>query len=235
MSDEQTTYQRLAARFEPGEHKTKTIGGNGLTYVDGETVISRMNAVLGYDGWSFEVGQVNVLEREVWATGKLTVYSGERTIVREQAGGQIINRTRAGEIIELSNDIKGAITDCLKKCATLVGVGLYLYDPDERREVAAEMAAAKRTGGAPKPTPITDKARDSAVLTGAAPRPAISKERFDLEKAYRDGMTYADSIGLTPEDLDVATLDDAALREVVAALREQCRFVLAEKKKGATA
>lgn len=165
---EQTTYERLAARFQASEHKTKTIGGTGLTYVDGETVISRLNEVLGFDGWSFEVGQVNVLEDEVWATGKLTVYVGDRVIVREQAGGQIINRTRGvparpyvpadgdrpeqpavpaqkGQVIELSNDIKGAITDCLKKCATLVGVGLYLYDPEARREVADEMRADKRS------------------------------------------------------------------------------------------
>lgn len=209
MSD-QTTYERLAARFEPGEHKTKTIGGTGLTYVDGETVVTRLNEVLGFDGWSFEVTDVTVLEDEVYARGRLTVYVGERTVIREQAGGQIINRTRSiparpaqeadgdrpaipaqpaqkGQIIELSNDIKGAITDCLKKCATLVGVGLYLYDPVERAEVKAEMDAARRSGSqrpnqpapsGPRPTPSSPDGASSTAAgsneakTPPAPKPA---------------------------------------------------------------
>src|SRR3954471_21688294 len=87
-----SVYSRLAARFPAAAHKTKTIGGTGLTYVDGETVISRLNEELGLDGWSFEVKGITVLEDEVWAQGRLTVYLGERAIVREQAGGQIINR-----------------------------------------------------------------------------------------------------------------------------------------------
>jgi hypothetical protein len=158
MSDN-GVYQRLAARFPAEAHKTKTIGGTSLTYVDGEMVVSRLNEELGLDGWSFEVKDIHVLENEVWALGRITVYQEGRTLVREQAGGQIINRKRTGEIIELSNDIKGAVTDCLKKCATLVGVGLYLYDPVERREVEQEMKEAKRQPKAPakEPTPITDR------------------------------------------------------------------------------
>src|SRR3954470_21510444 len=89
-----SVYSRLAARFPATAHKTKTIGGTGLTYVDGETVILRLNEELGLDGWSFEVKGITVLEDEVWAQGRLTVYLGDRTIVREQAGGQIIKRKR---------------------------------------------------------------------------------------------------------------------------------------------
>lgn len=188
-----STYDRLAARFAASDHKTKTISGTGLTYVDGETVVTRLNEVLGFDGWSFEVGQINVLEDEVWATGKLTVYSGDRVIVREQVGGQIINRKRGiparpyvpadgdrpeqpavpaqkGDIVELSNDIKGAITDCLKKCATLVGVGLYLYDPVERREVESEMKQSSR----PKAPPDTNAANPTTTGNRAATTPAAS-------------------------------------------------------------
>lgn len=249
MSDP-TTYERLAERFSPAEHKTKTIGGNDLTYVDGETVISRLNATLGFDGWSFETGQINVLENEVWVTGKLTVYVGERTVVREQAGGQIINRTRAGAIIELSNDIKGAVTDCLKKCATLVGVGLYLYDPIERAEVKAEMAAAKR---APRVDPTT-RSRPSAATAApvAASTPAASgagassssttatpapseptalKTKVELVADLKKGMDYARSLGLDPADVDAARMNRAEIEETIDALRAQCREVLAERRK----
>lgn len=230
MSDDMTTYQKLTARCEPADHRTKPAGGRELTYVDGETIVSRLNDVLGYDGWSFEVGQINVLEREVWATGRLTVYTGERTIVREQAGGQIINRTRAGEIVELGNDIKGAVTDCLKKCATLVGVGLYLYDPNERREVEAEMQAAKR---APKPAKLTpdEKVHAAAQVTGAPP--TTMKTKLELVADLQKGMAYARSIGLEPAEHDTSKFTRADFEEVIDALREQCRYVLAERKKQA--
>ena len=205
-SAEPTMYDKLAARFPASAHKTKTIGGTGLTYVDGETVISRLNDALGFDGWSFEVRDVKVLEDEVWALGRMTIYAGALTIVREQAGGQIINRTRGtpaiqarpaipaeddrpeqpaieaqparkGHVIELSNDIKGAITDCLKKCATLAGVALYLYDPSERREVEQEMRQGARpkapatTGAAGPGTPAS---RSATTQTASSAKPTSS-------------------------------------------------------------
>lgn len=248
MSDN-GVYTRLAEHFPASAHKTKPSGGRELIYVDGEMVVSRLNESLGFDGWSFEVGQVNVLEDEVWVTGKLTVYSGDRVVVREQAGGQIINRTRGiparpyvpadgdrpeqpavaaqkGQIVELGNDIKGAITDCLKKCATLVGVGLYLFDAAERREVEQEMREAKRQ---PK---TTQKVEDSAKLTGAAPTP-IDTARVQLVTALNEGVAYAASIGLTFTPPDVKTLSNAELAGLVEGLREQCRQVLAERKKKA--
>jgi hypothetical protein len=52
--------------------------------------------------------------------------------MREQWGSQKIKRGRGnGTILDLGFDFKGATTDCLKKCATLVGVGLYLTRKDE--------------------------------------------------------------------------------------------------------
>jgi hypothetical protein len=210
-----TTYQRLSERFPVEAHKTKSIGGRDLIYVDGEMVVSKLNEVLGFDGWSFEIGQITVLEDEVWATGKLTVYSGGRVIVREQAGGQIINRTRGiparpaqeadgerpyvpaqpaqkGQVIELANDIKGAVTDCLKKCATLVGVGLYLYDPVERRELDAEMREAKRGGPKGPGTASTSSARTTA------PSPTAAAQAVDPKVDAAARMTGATPTPIKP-------------------------------------
>ncbi len=222
-----STYEQLAARFHASAHKTKTIGGRDLTYVDGEMVISRLNEVLGLAGWAFEVGQIQVLEKEVWATGTLTVYTRDGAVVRQQAGGQIINRTRAGEIIELSNDIKGAVTDCLKKCATLVGVGLYLYDPSERREVEQEMREAKKVGSKPAPQP--SKQDKAAVVTGADP--TVLKTKLELIADLQRGLEYARSLGLDPDAVDGTKLNRAQLEDTIGALRDQCRYALAERKK----
>lgn len=207
MSDN-GVYEQPAEHFPASAHKTKSIGGANLTYVDGEMVVSRLNEVLGVGGWSFEVKDIKVLEDEVWALGRITVYGPDRTIVREQAGGQIINRKRGtpatpyrpaqpadgdrpaipaveaqpaikGDIIELSNDIKGAITDCLKKCATLIGVGLYLFNPTERREVEQAMQEAKRQPQRPAPP---KSVADAAVLTGAEPTPIKSQSTAPEKK-----------------------------------------------------
>ncbi|MBW2014490.1 MAG: hypothetical protein JRI69_12010 [Deltaproteobacteria bacterium] len=35
-----------------------------------------------------------------------------------------------GEMVSLADDLKAAATDAIKKCATLMGVGLHLYSSD---------------------------------------------------------------------------------------------------------
>ncbi len=221
MSDN-GVYQQLAARFDAGDHKTKTIGGTTLTYVDGEMVVSRLNEVLGLGGWSFEVKDVKVLENEVWALGRITVYGPDRTIVREQAGGQIINRKRSGEIIELGNDIKGAITDCLKKCGTLLGVGLYLYDPVERKEVEQDMREAKRNPQ-PKPAAEPTPIRDAAVITGANP------ERAENVKNVQKVMRMALAEGIAFEDCNPSAMTDEALQAFGKELADKVRAARAAK------
>jgi len=233
-------YERLADRFPADAHKTRKQGSSDLVYVTGEMVIERLNLVLGFDGWSFEVKAVTVLEDEVWASGRLTVYTTDRTIVREQTGGQIINRMRGtppvlaqaaegdrpavearpavkGSIIEIANDIKGAITDCLKKCATLIGVGAYLYDGDERREVQAEMRAQSRGGNKPTAGP--------PATTDDAPKPMKTKAQLvdDLNR----GIAMAKTLGLDPADVDATTMDRVSIQEVISALAKQIKIVKA--------
>jgi hypothetical protein len=42
----------------------------------------------------------------------------------------ITKAKETGEIISLADDLKAAATDALKKAATLLGVGLHLYNGD---------------------------------------------------------------------------------------------------------
>ena len=50
-------------------------------------------------------------------------------IVKSQFGSSKIKRAReTGEIISLADDLKAAATDAMKKAATLLGIGLQLYD-----------------------------------------------------------------------------------------------------------
>jgi len=97
--------------------------GQTLDYIEASSVIQRLNDVLE-GAWSFEIIEFKIGEEEVFVKGQLTV--GD--IVKQQFGGSQITRKKdSKEIICISDDLKSAASDCLKKCATLFGVGLSLY------------------------------------------------------------------------------------------------------------
>ena len=103
--------------------------GKKLDYIEGHAVIQRLNDAFE-SAWSFEITEHQVLEAvdEVVVVGKFT--AGE--VVKMQFGSSRITRAReSGDMISLSDDLKAAATDALKKCATMLGVGLHLYNRDK--------------------------------------------------------------------------------------------------------
>lgn len=159
-------YEQLSAAFD--RHHTRRSGSAGeLTYVTGEQVVSRLNTVLGFDGWTFRVKEhgVNADADEIWVLGEMVVNSGDMLapITREQFGSQKINRSRSsGTPNDIGFDLKGAATDCLKKCASLIGVGLYLSSKDE-------------VPAATQPTPIRAP-RPTVAPAQVAPDPTIADD-----------------------------------------------------------
>lgn len=143
-------YTALAAPFEVTHHDTR--GGVELTYITGEQCTTRLNTVLGFWRWSFAVlaDGINVEADEAWCRGRLTVRLDDGTeVVREQYGSQKIKRSRTtGAPLDIGFDLKGAATDALKKCASLIGVGLYLSVKEER-------AAPGRRASAPAAQPAS--------------------------------------------------------------------------------
>lgn len=135
MSD---AYEKLS---EPFVTFTDTRGGATFSYITGEQCATRLNTVLQPWNWSFKVKEHGIHHEadECWSLGELTatfVVDGERhTVTREQFGSQKIKRSRAtGTPLDIGFDLKGAATDAMKKCATLIGVGLYLSEKDNPRE-----------------------------------------------------------------------------------------------------
>ena len=100
--------------------------GKMLDYIEGSSVIQRLND--SFDAkWSFEILEHEILENtdEVVVLGKLA--AGD--IAKVQFGSSKITRAKeTGDMISLADDLKAAGTDALKKCATLLGVGLSLYN-----------------------------------------------------------------------------------------------------------
>ena len=100
--------------------------GHAMSYIEGHSVVHRLNEALVGD-WSFKVLEHQVLENEVVVLGELR--TGD--LAKQAFGGSEVTRTREGKVISLADDLKSAATDSLKKAATLLGVGLHLYRPEE--------------------------------------------------------------------------------------------------------
>lgn len=120
-------------------------GGASLTYIPVSEVITRLNKVLGFDGWSYEIIKCerDALDPDfIVAHVRLTVYphGSEYSIVvnKDGFGGQKIKRTKNGDIVDLGDEMKGAVSDALKKAAQALGIGLYLARSEEAMEIEAE-------------------------------------------------------------------------------------------------
>ena len=101
-------------------------------------------------GWSFRVlkHDVNLEADEIWALGELVAEIDGRTVTRQQFGSQKIKRSRStGVPLDLGFDLKGAGTDAMKKCASWLGVGLYLSRKPPPRPRVARIGAPPAGSG----------------------------------------------------------------------------------------
>jgi hypothetical protein len=116
--------EQLEKPFSPEQIKRRQ-GTNGdvLDYIEGSAVIQRLNDC--FDGeWIFEIQEHQVYDDEVVVLGKLNAQG----ISKSQFGkSRVTRRDSDRSTVSLGDDLKAAATDCLKKCATLFGVGLHLY------------------------------------------------------------------------------------------------------------
>jgi hypothetical protein len=121
-------YGRLTAPFDVTFRDLR--GGVELEYITGEQATTRLNETLGFLNWSFRIVEhgIHAEADECWALGELTVTIDGRTVTRQQFGSQKVKRSRSsGTPLDIGFDLKGAATDALKKCASLIGVALYLW------------------------------------------------------------------------------------------------------------
>lgn len=124
----------------------KGLWGKTLDYIEGHSVISRLNEAFESD-WSFSIIEHHILDEEVIVLGRLT--AGE--IVKEQFGSNKITKdSETGRILCLGDDLKSAATDSLKKCSSLLGVGLHLYGETVASEKKEE-ADTRKNNSAPSP------------------------------------------------------------------------------------
>lgn len=88
-----------------------------IAYLDRDLVIQRLNAVLGVDGWQFDIKELSDGSK----VGTLSIC----------VNGVWVDKSDVGTKTQIEGE-KGSATDALKRCATLFGVGTYLYNLGNR-------------------------------------------------------------------------------------------------------
>jgi hypothetical protein len=186
--------------------------GNTLDYVEAHMVIQRLNEA--FDSlWSFQVESHEVLESEVIVLGRLTAEG----ITKSQFGSSTVTRARdTGELVSLAADMKAAATDSLKKCATLLGVGLHLYGthkaPSEPRQ----------------PVPF----RNQGHTAHGEQIPANDNTRL-TNKQLNYIVNLGSEIGMDSKSLDVASLEEFGVKMAYLTKRDASAFIDSLKRKAA--
>jgi hypothetical protein len=98
--------------------------GSTLSYVETSEYIKRLNSIFDYN-WSFEIVDEKIENGFVVVKGKLTAEG----ITKSQYGTTHITIGKdSGEVLAIGDDMKSAGSDALKKCCSLFGIGLHLYN-----------------------------------------------------------------------------------------------------------
>lgn len=139
----------LSEPFPPEVERELRKGGTSLTYIPVSEVIARLNRCFGVLNWSSEIVRC---ERDpldpdfIVAHVRLTAYPDGgwgSSVTKDGFGGQKIKRTKQGEIVDLGDEFKGAVSDALKKAAQQFGVALYLARSDEALSIEIEQDMAQ--------------------------------------------------------------------------------------------
>ena len=119
-------------------YKRKAKGGGQWTYVSVGYIEKVLNIVFGWD-WSFQIVEVfKYLDaRQIVVHGRLTVaFPNGKTVTKDQFGRCDIKFYRDPKKgpLDIGNDMKGAASDALKKCASLLGIAADIYHPREFKQ-----------------------------------------------------------------------------------------------------
>ena len=205
-------------------------GGMQFSYVEHGYVTERLNLVFGFN-WDFEVVDKQMLEDEVIVEARLTVRTpGGQTIVKTQFGGAEIKRhasgAKSGRPLSIADDYKAAASDALKKCASLLGIGLDLYGRDRVDDADDGSHARNQAGHQSTEGP---KNSSSSTLNTPAPGMATAAQiRMIIEAASEQGMSQS-KLCARLNVSNLAELTEAKAARVLKRLRDMAHLTEDQK------
>lgn len=188
-------YDGFGKEFEPDAIRQRPVKGGGeVSYVPPAPVIRRLNELA--PDWSFAceyVGQQHTIETrykrdgspyevefdEICVHGALTIEG----VTREQFGDGDTDGSAYGDAV------KAAGTDALKKCASLFGIALYLYEKaDHKRDGRQAETRRGNAGGT----------ADGGSRSGNGNRNVSQKQR-DMVHAWASDMETIGQVALAAD------------------------------------
>ena len=139
----QKIFNSTASRFK---YQRPAKGGGQWTYVETSYVRKVLDGLFGFD-WDFEIEtsvgeafEVAKLTKTCVVKGKLTgrvVVDGQtRAVTKSQFGrSEVKFKKDTHEPLDFGNDMKAATSDCLKKCASQLGIAADVYEAEEFQEI----------------------------------------------------------------------------------------------------
>ena len=121
-------------------------GGGNWTYVKASYVRKVLDSVFGFN-WDFDVEtslkeayDVAIVTKTCVVKGTLTGrvwFDGSWVSIRKTQFGrsEVKFKKDTNQPLDFGNDMKGAVSDCLKKCASLMGIASDVYEADEFIEI----------------------------------------------------------------------------------------------------
>lgn len=101
-------------------------GNRWVDYVKIGYTIQQLNKIFSPLGWDFEIVEDKETDKDVILKGKLTIKDHKGHTVTKTQYGQS-DKQKTG--VPLGDTYKAAASDCLKKCASLLGLSLDVYAP----------------------------------------------------------------------------------------------------------
>lgn len=208
-------YNRLVEPFAPEMERTLNKGGTRLTYIPVSEVITRLNRVFGVGGWSSQIVSCKRDDLDpdyIVASVTLSARVADSDdvtggwISHDGIGGQKIKRTKSGDIVDLGDEMKGAVSDALKKAAQQFGIGLYLA----RDADAIEMEMAEYA----EPEPLSEF--DEQYERFMSLRKELDNEQVkklrDWWEGYAGGRPVPKRSEMTIEELQDMTVQVVAIK-----------------------
>lgn len=182
QDQQQLLHRRTPKRFT---YEREGAQGQVFTYVRGGHVRNQLNSLFGYN-WNFEVettveeafkvaqltrccvvkgvltGKVPVAKEVVSSDGTTTKEVVFEEIKKVQFGRSMVKFKKAApsQPVDFGNDLKGAATDALKKCASSLGIASDIYDKDEFIELDV-IGASENTDRQKNIERMTEEAKKS--------------------------------------------------------------------------
>jgi hypothetical protein len=180
----------LTAPFEASEHEFL----RGMTYLTESAITRRLDEV--DPAWSFRISLVEHRADKVVVYAALTVQG----VTRESNGMEASSYAKGADHIpenETNYPEKAAVTDALKRCARLFGIGRYILDLPENvkdlRALAAWLNSRNGSTPAAKPAPkVTPKATAIDMTQEQRTFTDETAREFVISQKATYGIGYAD-------------------------------------------